>query len=61
MLPTQFSREGVRQIELDVFADPDLEDWQEVAKQLGFRSLVAGTAEEALSLALGADVTAVTI
>jgi signal transduction histidine kinase len=25
----------------DVFADPDLEDWQEVATELGFRSLVA--------------------
>jgi signal transduction histidine kinase len=25
----------------DVFADPDLEDWQEVAGELGFRSLVA--------------------
>jgi signal transduction histidine kinase len=25
----------------DVFADPDLEDWQEVASELGFRSLVA--------------------
>lgn len=25
----------------DVFADPDLEDWQEVAAELGFRSLVA--------------------
>jgi signal transduction histidine kinase len=26
---------------LDVFADPSLEDWQEVAKELGFRSFVA--------------------
>jgi signal transduction histidine kinase len=26
---------------LDVFADPTLEDWQEVAKELGFRALVA--------------------
>src|SRR3954470_9230288 len=25
----------------DVFADPSLEDWQEVAEELGFRSLVA--------------------
>jgi signal transduction histidine kinase len=25
----------------DVFADPDLEDWQEVATELGFRSIVA--------------------
>src|SRR3984957_20592659 len=25
----------------DVFADPSLEDWQEVARELGFRSLVA--------------------
>jgi GAF domain-containing protein len=25
----------------DVFADPGLEDWQEVAKELGFRALVA--------------------
>lgn len=36
---------------LDVFADPSLEDWQEVAKELGFRSFVAlplQTAEGAL-------------
>ena len=26
---------------LDVFADPSLEDWQEVATELGFRSFVA--------------------
>ena len=26
---------------LDVFADPSLEDWQEVANELGFRSFVA--------------------
>lgn len=26
---------------LDVFADPSLEDWQEVARELGFRSFVA--------------------
>ena len=25
----------------DVFADPDLEDWQDVARELGFRALVA--------------------
>lgn len=25
----------------DVFADPDLEDWQEVAAELGFRAIVA--------------------
>lgn len=25
----------------DVFADPDLEDWQEVATELGFRAIVA--------------------
>ena len=25
----------------DVFADPELEDWQEVATELGFRSIVA--------------------
>lgn len=25
----------------DVFADPDLEDWQEVASELGFRAIVA--------------------
>ena len=31
-----------RMIEVpDVFADPDLEDWQEVANEIGFRALVA--------------------
>ena len=25
----------------DVFADPSLEDWQEVASELGFKALVA--------------------
>ncbi|HVZ48575.1 MAG TPA: GAF domain-containing protein [Gemmatimonadaceae bacterium] len=25
----------------DIFADPDLEDWQDVARELGFRALVA--------------------
>ena len=25
----------------DIFADPDLEDWQEVASELGFRAIVA--------------------
>jgi len=31
-----------RAIEIpDVFADPDLEDWQEVARELGFRAIVA--------------------
>lgn len=41
-----------RAIEIpDVFADPSLEDWQEVAQELGFRSLVAlplETADEVL-------------
>jgi GAF domain-containing protein len=37
----------------DVFADPGLEDWQEVAKELGFRALVALPMEAAGSV-LGA-------
>ncbi len=38
----------------DVFADPGLEDWQEVARELGFRSLVAlplSTAERVVGAA----------
>lgn len=37
----------------DVFADPNLEDWQEVARELGFRALVALPLEAAGSV-LGA-------
>lgn len=40
--PSGQAAAGRRTIEVpDVFADPDLEDWQDVAMELGFRSLVA--------------------